>query len=144
MESDFLEVHLRLVLFSFDQIRLNQLSYKLLFMYLPSKVNFIVFIIIYSIIVVGFGHINSALEDNQYTMPARSIEEVLNEHTDNLMSIPGVVGTAQGLCNNKPCIKVYVIKITQELEQKIPNSIEGYPVVIEETGEFRALPENQD
>src|SRR3989337_1021433 len=108
-------------------------------MYLPSKVNFIVFIIIYSIIVVGFVHINSALEDNQYTMPARSIEEVLNEHTDNLMSIPGVVGTAQGLCNNKPCIKFYVIKITQELEQKIPKALEGHPIVIEETGGIRPL-----
>ena len=75
---------------------------------------------------------------------ALTIEEVLKEHTDELMSIPGVVGTAQGLCDGKPCIKVYVIKKTPELEQKIPDILEGYPVVAQETGEFRALPQKQN
>ncbi len=58
------------------------------------------------------------------------------------MSIPGVVGTGEGLCNGNPCIKVFVIEFTQELEQKILNILEGYPVEVEETGEFKALPEN--
>ena len=75
-------------------------------------------------------------------MPSKPIEKVLEEHTLELMSIDGVVGTAQGLCNGKPCIKVYVIKKTRQLTQRIPTTLEGYPVVIEETGEFRALPEN--
>ena len=77
-------------------------------------------------------------------MPSKSISEVLKEHTDELMSIPGVAGTAQGLCDNKPCIKVYVVKRSLELEQKIPKKIEGFVVDVEETGEFHALPENQD
>jgi hypothetical protein len=76
------------------------------------------------------------------TMAVKTIEEVLKKHTKDLMSIPGVVGTAQGLCDNKPCIKVFVIKKTPELDQKIPAKLEGYPVVIEETGKIRALPEN--
>jgi len=76
-------------------------------------------------------------------MAAKRIEEVLKEHTKELMSVPGVVGTAQGLCDDKPCIKVYVLKKTPELGQKIPDILEGYPVMIEETGEFRALPKNQ-
>jgi len=76
-------------------------------------------------------------------MPARSIEEVLSEHTDELMSIPGVIGTAQSLRDNKPCIMVLVIKKTPELDQKIPHVLEGYPVVVKETGEIRALPEEQ-
>lgn len=59
------------------------------------------------------------------------------------MSLPGVVGTAQGRCDNKPCIKIYVIKRTPELDEKIPDILEGYPVIIEETGEIKALPENQ-
>jgi hypothetical protein len=59
------------------------------------------------------------------------------------MSLPGVVGTAQGLCDDKPCIKVYVIKKTSELAKEIPDIIEGYRIMIEETGEIRALPENQ-
>ena len=73
-------------------------------------------------------------------MAARTIEEVLKEHTKELMSMPGVVGTAQGLCDGKPCIKVFVTQKTPELDQKIPKRLEGYPVVIEETGEIRALP----
>lgn len=76
-------------------------------------------------------------------MPAKTIEEVLKERTKELMSVPGVVGTALGLCDDTPCIKVYVVKKTSELDQKIPDILEGYPVMIEETGEIRALPENQ-
>jgi len=74
-------------------------------------------------------------------MPSKPIKKVLEEHTNELMSIKGVIGTAEGLCNGKPCIKVYVIKKTRQLIQRIPTTLEGYPVVIEETGEFRALPE---
>jgi hypothetical protein len=81
--------------------------------------------------------------ENGVQMPSRPIEEVLKEHTHELMSIPGVVGTAQGLCDNRPCIKVFVINRTRELEQKIPKFLEGYPVVIEESGEFHALPKNK-
>ncbi len=73
-------------------------------------------------------------------MPKKSIEIVLQEHTDELMSMPGVVGTAQSLCDDKPCIKVYVLELTPELEKKIPKNLEGYAVDIEVTGEIRALP----
>jgi hypothetical protein len=74
-------------------------------------------------------------------MAARPIEETLKEHTKALMSIPGVVGTGQGLCEGKPCIKVFVIQKTPELDRKIPKTLDGYPVVIEETGEIKALPQ---
>jgi hypothetical protein len=76
-------------------------------------------------------------------MPAKPIEQVLSQHTDELMSIPGVIGTAQGLRDSKPCIMVLVIEKTPELNQKIPHVLEGYTVVVEETGEIRALPEEQ-
>jgi len=77
-------------------------------------------------------------------MPSKTIQQVLKEHTNALMSIPGVVGTAQGLCDGQPCIKVLVIKKTSEIEEKIPETLEGYPVEIESTGEIKALPKNQD
>jgi len=77
-------------------------------------------------------------------MATKTIEDVLNEYTDQWMSIDGVVGTAQGLDDGKPCIKVYVMERTPGLERKIPKILHGYPVVMEETGEFRPLPENQD
>ena len=76
-------------------------------------------------------------------VPAKAIEKVLKEHTGELMSIPGVVGTGQSLCDDKPCIIVYVIQETPELDQKIPRILEGYPVMIEETGEIRALPKSE-
>ena len=74
-------------------------------------------------------------------MVSPKIEEVLKQNTNPLMSIPGVIGTGQGLCDGKPCIKVFVIKKTAELDRKIPGEIEGYKVKIEETGILRAYPE---
>ncbi len=93
---------------------------------------------------VGCLEISSGFSGEEKEMSVKTIEEVLKEHTEELMSIPGVVGIGQGLCNGKPCIKVFVIERTPELEQEIPSSLEGYPVMIEETGEIRALREDQD
>ena len=75
-------------------------------------------------------------------MVQKPIEEVLKEHTNKLMALPGVMGTAQSLCEGQPCIKVFVSKKTVKLERKIPKTPEGYPVVIQETGKFKALPGN--
>lgn len=68
-----------------------------------------------------------------------SIEEALKKHNGKLMRIPGVVGTGQGVCNGKPCIKVFVTKHTEELEKNIAKTIEGFPVIIEESGMFTPL-----
>ena len=35
-------------------------------------------------------------------MQKRTIEEALREHTDSLMSLSGVVGIGQGLCDGQP------------------------------------------
>ena len=72
-------------------------------------------------------------------MAAKSIQQAQEEHTDHLMSLPGVIGTAIGESDGKPCIKVFVTEKTAEIEKGVPDSLEGYPVVIEETGEFKAL-----
>lgn len=72
-------------------------------------------------------------------MPRPSIEAVLKAHTDSLMSLPGVVGTAIGECEGKPCIKVLVARKTPELLRRIPEALEGFKVVVSETGEIRAL-----
>jgi hypothetical protein len=71
-------------------------------------------------------------------MPDKTIEAVLAENTEALMSIPGVVGTAQGECEGAPCIKVYVTAKTTELQNRIPPTIEGFPVSLQETGPIRA------
>ena len=72
-------------------------------------------------------------------MVEKTIEAVLKEHNDRLMSLPGVVGTAIGECQGKPCIKVMVVKRSPELVKKVPPRLEGFPVAIEETGEIRRL-----
>ena len=72
-------------------------------------------------------------------MTGMPIEEVLKQHTDQLMSFPGVVGIAIGESESKPCIKVLVVKKTAELSNKIPSNLEGFPVVVEETGTIRAI-----
>ena len=70
---------------------------------------------------------------------ASSIDDVLNTHTDSLMALPGVEGTAEGRSDGNPCMTVLVLELTDELRAQIPGDIEGYPVVITETGEIRAL-----
>ncbi len=72
-------------------------------------------------------------------MPERTIEQVQEEHTDEWMAIPGVEGTAIGLFEGKPCIRIFTSRKPQQLRDKIPSTVEGYTVIIEETGAFRAL-----
>ena len=55
------------------------------------------------------------------------------------MALPGVIGTAQGLCDGKPCIKVLVVTRTSELLAQVPDALEGYTVEVQETGVIRAL-----
>jgi hypothetical protein len=75
----------------------------------------------------------------QKTSP--TVDQVKEKHELELMAIPGVTGVGIGQDPRKPglVIKVYVERTTAELTKKIPSEIEGYPVAIEPTGEFRAL-----
>lgn len=76
----------------------------------------------------------------QEAMSQRSIEEVLRDRTPEWMSVPGVVGTGIGKCDDQPCIRVMVAKKTPEILDKIPSKVEGYVVDIVETGVFRPRP----
>lgn len=83
--------------------------------------------------------------DTLKTHHKRSIEEVMNAHTDELMAIPDVNGVYIGeLEDGRECITVLVSKKTELHKRKIPQKIEGYPVVIEETGEIRPLMEKHE
>ena len=105
-------------------------------------INPVIYFIAVALSAAGCAGKNSVYDGRENAMPERTIQEVQKEHTNELMAVPGVVGTAIGICNGMPCIKVYVVKKTRELDRKIPDTIEGYPVMTEETGEFRRLPEN--
>ena len=72
-------------------------------------------------------------------MSEKTIQEVLEGHTDEWMSVPGVAGTAIGQFQGRPCIRILVREKTPELEKAIPSQVDGYPVVMTETGDIRAL-----
>ena len=72
-------------------------------------------------------------------MPERTIEKVLKDKTDEWMAIDGVEGAAIGLSEGKHCIKIFTSSKPSQLRDKIPSSVEGYPVIIEKTGKFDAL-----
>ena len=74
-------------------------------------------------------------------MPEKTIQQVLSQHTDTLMSLPGVVGTAQGECSGQPCIRLLVAERTEEPLKRIPTVIEGFQVTVYEVGEIKALDE---
>lgn len=68
-----------------------------------------------------------------------TIEQAQKKHQAKIMKLTGVVGIGIGEVKTKKVIKVMVEKRTPELEKKIPKQIEGYPVVIEETGKIQAF-----
>lgn len=88
---------------------------------------------------VGYAGKAKEVEEGEKPLQHNSIEAVLEQHNDQLMSLPGVVGTAIGECAGRPCIKVLAGKKTPELLKNVPQTLEGFPVIIEETGEFRPL-----
>ncbi len=72
-------------------------------------------------------------------MPTKTIEQVLDEHADDIMSLSGVIGVGQGECSGEPCIRVLVVEKTSDLLRRISSAIEGYTVEVTETGEIKAL-----
>jgi len=71
-------------------------------------------------------------------MSTNTIESVLESHRSSLSTIKGVVGVDVDEWDGKPCIKVMIDKRTRKLVKQIPKSVEGYTVIIEETGEFKS------
>jgi hypothetical protein len=51
------------------------------------------------------------------------------------MALPGVVGTAIGLCDGAPCIRVFLAD--SSAVAGVPDRLEGYPVKAEVTGRIR-------
>jgi hypothetical protein len=68
---------------------------------------------------------------------ARSIDDVLAAHSDSLMALPGVVGTAIGLCDGERCIKVFLADSSPDTKRSIPARLEGYRVLVEVTGTIK-------
>jgi hypothetical protein len=74
------------------------------------------------------------------TQPMKDIDEVIKVYADSLMAIPGVVGLYHGVDEGgRICLKVMVKGKTPEIARRIPEQIEGFPVVIDETGEIKPM-----
>jgi hypothetical protein len=81
------------------------------------------------------------MAQNSSRSPKRDINAVLADHDKALLAIPDVVGVYVGTLEDRPtlCLKVMLARKNSEAERKIPKVIEGYPVVVEVSGEIRAL-----
>jgi hypothetical protein len=73
--------------------------------------------------------------------PARDINAVLRAHDQEFLKLPGVVGVYVGLLpdNKTQCLKVMLAQSNPKTEQALPRKLEGYPVIIEITGEIRPM-----
>jgi hypothetical protein len=69
-----------------------------------------------------------------------SATAVRDRHEDELMKIPGAVGTAIGMSDTpgQPAIEVYIDKMTPEARNAAPKEVEGLPVKLIENGGFVA------
>lgn len=75
--------------------------------------------------------------DKEGVVAEKTIEQVQATYTEEWLKIPGIEGTGIGLCEGKPCIKVFSSRPAEELKGSVPSAVEGYPVTIEKTGVFR-------
>jgi hypothetical protein len=95
--------------------------------------------IILNIVIISLCYSIVGCNEKGGFMPQRPIEQVQELYTDQWMAIPGVEGTGIGEYKGNPCILVFSSVEPQKLRDKIPSSVEGYPVIIEQTGTFKAL-----
>jgi len=75
------------------------------------------------------------------SLPKRDINAVLAAHDKELLAIPGVVGVYIGLLNDQKtsCLKIMLARRTPEADRDIPKQLEGYPVIVEVSGQIRPL-----
>ncbi len=83
----------------------------------------------------------AAAPSEEHLIPDTTIIAAQEELTPSVMALPGVVGTAVGLCDDVPCIKVYIARRDEELQAQIPDMYRGFKVDVEVSGEFEALDE---
>ena len=74
-------------------------------------------------------------QESKEQMSIRDINLVMSDHTAELMAIPGVTGVAVGqLDNGTPCVLVLIEEESKEIVQKVPKTLEGYPVKLMVSG----------
>jgi hypothetical protein len=68
------------------------------------------------------------------------VEDVMEKHQEQLMTLPDVVGVGVGEDDNgRPVIVVMVKAVTKELKSNLPANLEGFNVKVDVTGEISAF-----
>jgi hypothetical protein len=67
-----------------------------------------------------------------------SVSATIARHSAELLAVPGVVGLAAGERGGHPVLQILVTRRTPELVARLPTTLDGYPVVVVESGEIRA------
>ena len=65
---------------------------------------------------------------------------VLARRTPELMSIPGVNGTGEGMDAGDTVLVVFVARRTAEVEARVPREVDGWRVILREVGQVTAPP----
>ena len=95
------------------------------------------------VLAFGLSGCNPPPRKTPMAAPSRPLSEVLASHTPALMAMPGVVGTAEArLPDGRPCILVMVADSAAARRAGLPSDLEGWPVSVEVTGEFHAMPDS--
>jgi hypothetical protein len=76
---------------------------------------------------------------DQNSETRRPITEVLSAHTAEWMKLPGVIGTGETKKDDQPAIMIFIDTLTDELRSKLPSQVDGYSVVIEQSGKIVPL-----
>lgn len=91
------------------------------------------------VIVSFFGMCDNAPRE-KVEVPKVDINTAFDRHASKLLALPGVTGAFVSELEDKtPCILVLVAENSEELNRLIPDSLEGYPVKIDVSGEFRPM-----
>jgi hypothetical protein len=67
-----------------------------------------------------------------------SVAAVIERHSAALLEVPGVVGVAEGERGGHTVVQILVERRTPELVGRLPQSLDGYPVVVVESGVLRS------
>jgi hypothetical protein len=67
-----------------------------------------------------------------------TISAVIQRHAEELLEISGVMGVAEGARGGHRVVQILVERRTPELMAKLPRTLDGYPVVVVQSGELRS------
>jgi len=83
-----------------------------------------------------------AMTPDSSAVPNRPLTpaQVIDARGPGLLAIPGVAAVGEGaLPSGAPCIRIYVVKLDDAMRRRLPQTLDGYPVLVEESGEIRAF-----